>query len=49
MMNDSESETERKIAGCGLTILAFLAVAVLGIVAGVVYVLFMAGSWIGGQ
>jgi hypothetical protein len=49
MTNFSEDSTDRKLAGCGMSILITGALVILGIAAAVIFVLIMFGSWIGGQ
>ena len=44
-MRDNETEPSAFTKGCGVTVL----ILGIGLVAGVIYVLFMFGSWIGGQ
>lgn len=47
-MNDNDSDLERKAAGCGVTILITAAVVIVAIVAAVIFVLVMFGSFLGG-
>lgn len=48
-MTDNEEQPRRKLGGCGVTTLGVILAIVLGIAAGVIYTLFMIGSWIGQQ
>lgn len=48
-MRDNETDDSAKLAGCGLTVLVVIALITLGLAAAVIFVLFMFGSWIGGQ
>lgn len=48
-MRDNETDTNNKVAGCGLTVIAVLALIGLSLAAAVIFVLFMFGSWLGGQ
>lgn len=48
-MRDNETDDAVKLAGCGMTVLVMIALIALGLAAAVIFVLFMFGSWIGGQ
>ena len=48
-MTDNEEQPRRKLGGCGVTVLGVILAIVLGIAAGVIYTLFMIGSWVGQQ
>lgn len=47
-MNHSEEGTDAKLAGCGVTVLVVLGLALLAIVVAVLYVLFNFGAFLGG-
>lgn len=47
MMTDSDERAS--LNGCGMTVLFTVLLVVLGLAAGVIFVLFMFGSWLGGQ
>jgi hypothetical protein len=49
MTKDSEAAADRKLNGCGWVAITTIGLIVLGIAAAVIFVLFMFGSWIGGQ
>lgn len=46
-MTNLDEDTKARLNGCGWT--ALFLVIVLGLASGVIYTLFMVGSWIGGQ
>lgn len=48
-MRDNETDDAVKLAGCGMSVLIVIALIALGLAAAVIFVLFMFGSWIGGQ
>lgn len=48
-MRDNETDDAVKLAGCGMTVIVVIALIALGLAAAVIFVLFMFGSWIGGQ
>lgn len=48
-MTNNEEQPKAKLNGCGVTAVGVILAIVLGVAAGVIYTLFMIGSWIGGQ
>lgn len=48
-MTNLDDDTKAKLNGCGWVAISSIGLIVLGIAAAVIFVLFMFGSWIGGQ
>jgi len=45
----TDTNERPRLNGCGMTVLFTVLSIVLGLAAGVIFVLFMFGSWLGGQ